>query len=255
MTTRNSTRLSDSDAMYRGTVWRLIQLVVYPCFRLLLRIRVKGAQRLDEGTGGLLLINHQSFLDPIVLGLGLRRPVSFLARDSLFRVFLLGWILKKTHVLPINRRLGSVSSIRMAVNRIKSGCLVGLFPEGTRTSDGQVGEFKSGFIALLRRVQSPVYPVGIAGAFQAMPRGGVLPKFGKIRVVYGAPIAYETFQPFLAKGQEYQLVNILRQQVLECQRQAEEWRDGGSKTDNNDRTLETSQVPAPGETPRVKSDR
>jgi 1-acyl-sn-glycerol-3-phosphate acyltransferase len=142
----------------------------------------------------------------------------------------------------------------MAVNRIKSGCLVGLFPEGTRTSDGQVGEFKSGFIALLRRAHAPVYPVGISGAFQAMPRGRIFPRFGKIRVVYGEPIAYETFQPFLVKGQEHQLVNMLRQQVLECQRQAEEWRDGGSKTDNNDRTLETSHVPIPDGTSRVESD-
>lgn len=234
MTHNDSTQPTGSDPIRRGLVWRVLQLALELVFWLWLRLAVRGVERIDADTGGLILANHQSFLDPMLVGVKLQRPVSFLARDSLFRVFLIGRLLKKTHVLPINRRLGSASSIRIAASRIESGCLVGLFPEGTRTRDGQTGEFKAGFIAVLRRAQCPVYPVGISGAFQALPPGAILPRFAKVRVVFGVPILYEELYPCLGKGQESDAVNLLRERILDCQREAEDWCNEGSKTDNSE---------------------
>ena len=218
----------------------MIQIVMYPICKLCFRMKVRGAKYLDTDGGGLLLANHQSFLDPILLGIGLGRSVSFLAREDLFRVFLLGWICKKCHTLPIDPEAGSVASLRLSVNRIKAGGIVGVFPEGSRTLDGKMDVFKPGFIALLRRTHCPVFPVGIAGAFEVMPRGRILPRFGTIRVVYGEPISDAELQPFLVKGQEQQLVDLIEQRITDCQRQAEEWRNGSKDPDNKNQVVSAS---------------
>jgi len=230
----STTQPFDSRPIRRGLVWRALQFALELVFCVWLRLAVRGVEGIDGDRGGLILANHQSFLDPMLLGVKLRRPVSFLAREDLFGVFLLGWLLKRTHVLPINRKLGSASSIRVAVSRIERGCLVGLFPEGTRSHDGQLAAFKPGFIAVLRRAKCAVYPVGISGAYQALPRGARFPRFNKVRVVFGPPISYEVLQSNLETGQEPQIVSLLRERVLECQHQAEDWCNGRSQADNSD---------------------
>jgi len=182
-------------------------------------------ENLPQSGGALLLINHGSFLDPVLVGLPLTRPVSYLARDSLFRVPLLGWFLKNTCVMSINRKSASSSSIKESIRRIEDGFLVGLFPEGTRTSDGTVGPFKPGFLAISKRIQQPIYPVGIAGAFEALPRGCRFLRPGKIRVVFGKPIATADLEKYSSKGQSKELVQFIREQVIACQQEAQKWRD------------------------------
>ncbi len=155
--------------------WNLIWVVLRWLFRLFcsswMRVSCSGMENLDLKHGGLLLINHQSFLDPLLIGLPLQRPISFVARDSLFKVPVVGWMLRNTYVMPISRESASSASLRETIRRMQHGFLVGIFPEGTRTETGEVGEFKPGFVALIRRAKLPVYPVGVAGAFQSMGKG------------------------------------------------------------------------------------
>jgi 1-acyl-sn-glycerol-3-phosphate acyltransferase len=174
--------------------------------------------------GGLVLINHQSSLDPLLAGVALQRPISFVARDTLFPVPFIGWVLKNTYVLPINREAASSRLIKAMVRRMNHGFLVGMFPEGTRTKDGEVGPFKPGFIAMIRRCNVPIYPVGIAGAMEAMPRGVLIPRFRKVRVVYGEPFSPEEIKPYLEHGKEDELVALVRERIVACQKAAETWR-------------------------------
>lgn len=209
--------------LIRNAHWRTYQFLLQIVFGVWLRYRARGMERLPADSGALLLINHQSFLDPLVVGIAFRRPVSFLARDSLFRVPVIGWILRKTYVMPINREAASTASLREAIRRLNHGFYVGIFPEGTRSETGEIGTLKPGFLALMRRANVPVYPVGVAGAYQAMPRGAWFLRPVKVRVVFGEAFTAAELSTNGRDG-EAALLERIRTRLAECQQAAEEWR-------------------------------
>lgn len=219
----------------RNVVWLTIQFVLRLVFAVWLRYRARRVPGIPARGGGLVLINHQSFLDPLLVGLPLQRPVSYLARDSLFRIPVVSWILRHTYVMPINRDSASTASIRAALKRMEHGFLVGIFPEGTRSDDEHIGEFKPGFVSLIRRAKVPVYPVGIAGAVEAMPRGGVKLFPRPVRVVFGEPLDEAVLAELRAKGRETELIAFARDAVVACQKEAQQWRDG-RRTEPQDST-------------------
>jgi len=204
-------------------LWTGFRYLMRIVFTIWLGYRARGAEKISPTGGGLLLINHQSFLDPLMAGLPFQRPVSYLARDSLFAVFGLGWFLRKVYVMPISRKSAGASSIRESVRRMKHGFLVGIFPEGTRSRDGKVGPMKSGFASLIRRGQVPIYPVGIAGTFEAMPRNAWLMRRRRVRVVYGDPLTIEELERYTQRGREKELVSLVRDRIIDCQQQADQW--------------------------------
>ena len=208
----------------RNAVWLGIQLIAQLFLVVYLRYRARNVNRIPHEGGGLILANHQSFLDPILIGLPLRRPIRYVTRDTADRDTVISWILRKTYVMPINRDRASATSIKEAVRRMQHGFLVGVFPEGTRSNDGSVGDFKPGFIALLKRGGVPVFPVGISGADQALPRGRLWLKPRAVRVVFGEPIPFEQLQELFGKGNEAELIELVHSRVVTCQAEAEEWR-------------------------------
>ncbi len=185
-------------------------------------------EHLPAEGGALLLINHQSFLDPLLVGLPIQRPVSYLARDSLFRVPVIGWVLRNTYVMPINREAASTASLREAIRRIDHGFYVGIFPEGTRTETGAVGTLKPGFLALLRRTKVPVIPVGIAGAFEAYPKGQPFPAPGNVRVVFGEAFERTQLEAF-GKDREHELLAFVHERISACHDAAAAWRAEGKR--------------------------
>ena len=188
------------DPFRRNIVWSICQIVLRWFFGLLLGFRTRGLENLPSDSGALLLVNHQSNFDPLLVGVPLSRPVSFVARSTLF-------------------------VIREMVARLDHGFLVGMFPEGTRTSDGKIGEFKPGFISLVRRSRRPIVAVGIAGAYESYPRGG-LPRPGRVRLVIGKPWQPEEYAEYCERGREAELVAAVRQRVQDCVDEATAWREG-----------------------------
>jgi 1-acyl-sn-glycerol-3-phosphate acyltransferase len=225
--------------MERNLLWKAIQFVLQNFFCFWLGYRSRGNEVLDAAHGGLVLANHQSFLDPMLIGLPLHRPISYVARDSLFKVPVIGWILRQTYVMPINRGAASTVTLRETIRRMEHGFLVGMFPEGTRTETGIVGPFKPGFVALVRRAKLPVYPVGIAGAFQALGRNSWFLKPARVRVVFGQPILPEEIAQFAGRDQDQALIEFVRSRIVECYEQAEAWR-----TLSGDGSLEHGGTPA-----------
>ncbi len=202
-----------SAMLERNGVWRFFHVLFWFVCRTWLRVSIAGQERLDHQRGGLLLINHQSFLDPLLVAVMLKRPVSFLARDSLFRVPVVGWILRKTYVIPISREAARGGSIRVAMERLDQGFLVGIFPEGTRSRDDQVQDFRPGFLALARRTNQPIYPVGLAGPGRVMPRGAWFVRPGRIQVVYGEPLSEEDLQQLHDGNDDKALCQLARDRV------------------------------------------
>lgn len=207
---------SAAPAPRRPWLWRLLQLPFFLFCRTWIRLQIHGAEHLDPEKGGLLLVNHQSFLDPLLVGVMLNRPVSYLARDSLFRVPVLGWILRTTYVIPISRESARGGSIRTAVERLERGFLVGIFPEGTRTAESDVGRFRPGFLAIARRSSQPVYPVGIAGAAAAMPRGSWFIRPRRIHIVFGPPLPPAEADAIRTSAEDDSLCELARTRVREC---------------------------------------
>lgn len=205
-------------------IWRSCQRLLQNLFVFWIDYRAQGHDRLPSG-GALLLANHESFLDPLLVGLPLQRPVSYLARHSLFPVPVLGGLLRRTYVLPINREAAGTGSLREAARRLRHGFYVGVFPEGTRTSGGRLAELKPGFISLLRHSEVPVVPVGIAGGGAVLPRGAAVLRPGRVRVVFGEPLEWSRVAPLTRRGCEQELLELVRVQLLACRCAARRWRN------------------------------
>jgi 1-acyl-sn-glycerol-3-phosphate acyltransferase len=127
--------------------------------------------------------NHVSYLDPVVLGIGFRRPVTYLAKKELFGIPVLGPVIRGLGVYPLDRQAGGVAAVRAALRALKDGRCVGIFPEGTRNLTGDV-EGKGGAALLGALSGALVVPAAISGTRHARP-------FHGIRVVYGEPIRIE----------------------------------------------------------------
>jgi len=147
-----------------------------------------GVRHFDvpEIRGGLLIAsNHQSYLDPVLVGMALERPIHYLARRELFRVPGFGTLIKALGAHPVKRGHADAGALRTAMDLLRRGEALLVFPEGTRTRDGQLGEFRPGVGALAVRCGVPVLPVCIEGAYRCWPRSRLLPRPARVAVAYG----------------------------------------------------------------------
>jgi 1-acyl-sn-glycerol-3-phosphate acyltransferase len=182
----------------------------------LFRIRVMGREHVPATGGGLVCANHQSYFDPVIVGLAVDRRLNYLARDTLFHNPLFKWIIDFLDAIPIDREGGGLAGLKETLRRLKQDEFVLIFPEGTRTRDGNVQALKSGFCAVARRGQQPLIPVGFDGAFQAWPRSSPLPQLSSIAVVIGEPITPD----MMATLDDAGLVAELQRRIVDCFSQA-----------------------------------
>src|SRR5262245_59962373 len=119
----------------------------------------------------ILACNHASFLDPLMIGQALKQEICYLARKSLFRYPVAGWILRSWKAIPLDRGEVDVAGMRAILNALKGGDAVLVFIEGTRTSDGNLQAARAGVDFLVAKANVPVVPARIWGSFEAMGRG------------------------------------------------------------------------------------
>jgi len=158
---------------------------------LFFRVRSYGRENIPRTGPFVLISNHQSYLDPMLCGIPLKRRVSFLARDTLFNHWFFGWMISSVGTIPVKLGEGDISAIRKAIDILKQGRGICLFPEGTRSHDGKITPFKPGFGLLCRRGGAAIVPVVIDGAFECWPRYKKLFSHGPIVVSYGKAIPAE----------------------------------------------------------------
>ncbi len=171
----------------------------YAFFRCIARIifllcgrgRAFGLHRLPRTGPFILACNHQSFIDPVLVALPLRRPCHFMARKTLFDHLLLGVFLRFVNSFPVKRGVGDIGAIKEALRRLKGGAVLVAFPEGTRTLDGRIGPIESGIIAIARRAKCPIVPTIIEGACEFWPRHRKCPGPARLWVRYGQVIPAE----------------------------------------------------------------
>jgi len=186
----------------------MCRVVFSPCFC----VRVYGREHVPRTGGVLLVSNHQSFLDPMLVGLGVERQLRFLARESLFRTWPFGWLIRTVGAVPLRREGVGVSGIRASLGILAAGEALLVFPEGTRTRDGQVGRLQRGLGLLAAKANVPVVPVAVHGAFEAWPRTQKLFRLRPIRVGFGPAVEPEQ----IAAMKPREVVTVVRQRILDC---------------------------------------
>lgn len=158
--------------------------------RLFFRLRIIHRERMIQTGPVILAMNHQSYLDPPLAGITCDRPIYFLARRTLAEVPLLGWLLPKLNVIPVNQEGIDRSALKTLIRVLKSGNATLVFPEGARTLDGNLQAAQPGLGLVIAKTLAPVVPMRIFGAHQALPRGGGGLHFVPITIVVGEPIFF-----------------------------------------------------------------
>ena len=158
--------------------------------RLFFRFRVIHRERMIQSGPVILAMNHQSYLDPPLAGTTCDRAIYFLARRTLLDLPLLGWVLPKLNVIPVNQEGVDRSAIKAVIRVLQAGNGVLVFPEGSRTFDGTLQPGEPGMGLMIAKTLAPVVPLRIFGAREALPRSGGRLRFVPITVVIGEPIFF-----------------------------------------------------------------
>jgi 1-acyl-sn-glycerol-3-phosphate acyltransferase len=158
--------------------------------RLFFGLRVVHRERMLQSGPVVLAMNHQSYLDPPLAGITCDRAVYFLARRTLLDVPLLGWLLPKLNVIPVNQEGIDRSALKSLIRVLKGGNAALVFPEGSRTVDGSLQPAEPGLGLVIAKTLAPVVPMRIFGAHEALPRGGGGLHFVPITIVIGEPIFF-----------------------------------------------------------------
>jgi 1-acyl-sn-glycerol-3-phosphate acyltransferase len=173
----------------------LYYLVGWICFRALYRFyfgwRVYNPERVPLEGPVILAANHASFLDPPLVGSGVKRGINYLARENLFNIPVVGWILQRWQVVPVDREGGGAKGLKAILDRLLDGGAIILFPEGTRTRDGNLQPVRSGIGLTVIKSDAPVVPVRVFGTFEAFGRNMRIPRPYRVAVKYGRPMAFQ----------------------------------------------------------------
>lgn len=210
-----------SDWLYHG----LNAIFKNICFPLAFDFTVYGAENLPETGGVIMASNHQSFLDPMLLGAAARRPISFMARKTLFDNPFFGKLITALHAFPIDRGGADKAAMKVMLAKLEARKVVIMFPEGTRTHDGSIIPLQVGMAMFAVKGNAPIVPTVIDGAYEAWPRNKKCFSFKSISIGLGKPVNAEDFAHLGKKKDIYkgitdevyrQMLDI--QKILRCKR-------------------------------------
>lgn len=160
-------------------MYNFIKELLCIVMHLMFKIEVRGTINLPENEGFLLCSNHISNFDPVLIGISIDRKLSFMAKESLFKIPVLGYIIKQCGAFPVNRNGNEIATVKKAISILKDGNVMAMFPEGTRHKDGEFKEVKKGVGLIALKADTTVIPIRIIGRYKL---------FSKIILNIGNPI-------------------------------------------------------------------
>jgi len=171
--------------------------------KLFWRFEVKGMENIPKNGALIVAANHTSNMDPLILGAAFNRKMHFIAKKEVFNNFIGNYISRKLNAFPVDRDKIDIKALKHALNVLQKNEVLGIFPEGSRSFNGELQDFKLGIIRIAIKTGAPILPVGIDGAYQIYPRGKILPKLfiHKITLQFGLPIY---LKPQKSKDKVYQ---------------------------------------------------
>jgi 1-acyl-sn-glycerol-3-phosphate acyltransferase len=157
--------------------------------KLAFDFKVYGRENFIEEGAAIFASNHQSYLDPPCIGMACRKEIYYLTRNTLYQRPLIGPLLKRLNTVPVDRDRGDVSSIKAIIRLLRTGHRVIIFPEGTRSSDGNLQPARAGLGMIIAKTLAPVVPIRVYGTFEVLPRTGGL-KLRPVSLVVGEPMRF-----------------------------------------------------------------
>ncbi len=171
--------------------YAFIKLLFWPLRKFYFRITTEGMENFPQEGPALVVANHTSYLDAGILGGTLPRKIHFVVLTRMFNMRRLRWFYVGMHTIPVDPGAGQRGPIRLCLEVLRRGGVVGIFPEGSRSPDGRLGEPQEGAALLAKLSGAPVIPIGVQGAFGAFPRGTWLPRPRKIHLRVGKALRFE----------------------------------------------------------------
>ena len=156
--------------------WDVGKVACFYTMTGLFSLRTAGSQHVPRTGPVLILSNHQTFFDPVFVGLAVPRYVNWVARQTLYKNPWLDRLISSLRAIPIDHRGFSREGLQATLDALERGACVGMFPEGERTHTGMLEPFKPGISLLIKRTRAPIAPVGIAGGYAAWSRHRKLPR-------------------------------------------------------------------------------
>lgn len=176
------------DVSVRTPLLALIRPLVWLAARVYFGVRFEGVDHVPLDGPLVITPNHVTYADPPLVSIPVRRPIHYMAMRPLFEVPGLGWLIRWAGAFPVEIETSDPRATRGAVRLLQAGAALMIFPEGGRSTDGRLQPFKPGAFRLACSLAVPVLPVTIVGGHEAWPPHRLLPKPGRISIVYHAPI-------------------------------------------------------------------
>lgn len=166
-------------------MYNLLKPFLFILFKLVFRCRITGQENIPKAGGVVIAANHLSLWDPPLIGTFVPRPIHFMAKKELFELPVLGWIIRQLNAFPVRRGAADRTAIRTAIAILEGGRCLGLFPEGTRSKDGSLGQAEQGMAMIAAKAGAVIVPAAILGTNRVFSNT-LLPRF---EIRFGKPIA------------------------------------------------------------------
>ena len=174
---------------YQKLIYKLVsQVIIFPIYKLIFRGSLIGRENIPQKGAFIMVSNHGSLLDPPLLGHAIGRNISFMAKSELFRIPLLGFIIKSCGAYPVKRGIVDKTTIKIACEKLSNNNCIGIFIDGTRQKDGRVNKPKKGAALLSFKNQKMLLPVAIINSHRLVRLKFFIPFFAKIVIKVGKPI-------------------------------------------------------------------
>ena len=158
-----------------------VRYVTMGVYKLFYNFHIEGVENIPQDRALVMASNHRSYADPVILTMPMKKPVTYMAKEELFKNKLFGWFIRKLGALPVKRGTGDMQVIDDAVDILESGRHLVIFPEGTRSKDGKVGKGKTGVALIAARSGADVLPCGIIFEGEKLHfRSKLTLRFGKV---------------------------------------------------------------------------
>ncbi|MGC8668660.1 MAG: lysophospholipid acyltransferase family protein [Chthonomonadales bacterium] len=171
-------------------VYRTVHRLARAAFRLWGSWQVLDLHKIPAEGGVLVAGNHVSYVDPPLIGAAIRRECRFMARHDLWKNRFLAWLLPRLGAYPIVRNKPDRRGLLATLEYLEQGYVVVMFPEGTRSRDGQLQPAEPGLALIVRKARVPVVPAAVIGTQQMMPVGSSRIRRAKLKVIFGDPLFF-----------------------------------------------------------------
>ncbi len=183
--------------------YSIVRAISWLLLKIFWQMKVEGLENVPKKGAIIIASNHVSYLDPVALAASLNRKIYFITKKEAFKSILGRFVLKNFYAFPVDRENIDILAFKKAISVLREEKILGIFPEGTRSSNGELQELKLGVIKIAMKTGVPILPVGIIGTYKIYPQGAKFPTLFKNKIIvhYGVP---KHFKKLKLKDKIYQ---------------------------------------------------